>query len=88
MHMRMADEGLPPGVQDAPETDRRPEVTGISGDLEQRGGTRAKEEVIQERGVAAGQWMKHVRQREDHVDVRHVEELTLTRASHRSRACA
>ena len=53
-----------------------PEVTGISGDLQQRGGNRAEEEVIQERGVAAAQWMKHVRQREDHVHVRHVEELT------------
>jgi hypothetical protein len=69
----MPDEGLPPRVKDAEEADRRTEVTGIGGDLEQRGGARAKEEVIQERGVAAAQCMERVRQRENHVHVRHVE---------------
>jgi hypothetical protein len=52
----------------------------ISGDLEQRGRARAKEEGIHERGVAAAQCLEHVRQREDHVHVRYVEQLALTRS--------
>jgi hypothetical protein len=47
-------------VKDAEEADRCPEVMGVSGDLDQRGGARAKEEVIQERGVAAAQGMERV----------------------------
>ena len=75
----MPDEGLPPRVEDAQESDRRTEMTAIRRHLEQRRGTRPKEHVIEQRCVAMAERMEGVRQREDHMDVRHVEQLTLPR---------
>ncbi len=79
VHVRMLDQGLPPGVEDAQETDLSTEVSGIGGDFEQRRRAGAKEQVIQARGVALAQRIERVRQREDDMDVRHVEQLALAR---------
>lgn len=75
--VRMPDEGLPPRVENAEEADRGAEVFRVGGDLEERGGARAKQEVIHQCGVAATQRMERVGQREDDVDVRHVQQLAL-----------
>ena len=61
MHVRMADEGLPPRMEDAQEADRGTQVSRVGGDLEERGGARAKQELIQPRGVAAAQRVERVR---------------------------
>jgi hypothetical protein len=66
-------------VEDAEEADRGAQVSGVSGDLEECCGARTKEQVVQTCGVAAAQWMECVRQREDDMDVRHVEQLTFPR---------
>ena len=84
--MRMADEGLPPRVEDAEEADCRTEVS-ISGDREQRRRTRLKEQRLDQRRVPAAQREQRMRQCDDDMHVRHLEELTRA-VSHRSRACA
>src|SRR5262245_45306566 len=54
-------------------------MSGIGRDLEQRRCARLKEDVIKKRGIASTERMEGVRQREDHMDVRHVEQLTFPR---------
>ena len=75
--VRMPDERLPPRVEDAEDADLRAQVTRVGGDLAQRGRTRLKEPGVQPRGVAVAQRQQRVRQREDDMHVRHVEELAL-----------
>ena len=49
----MVDEGLPPGVQDAEESDRGAEVFRVGGDLEERRRARAEQQVIETRRIAS-----------------------------------
>ena len=55
MHVRMPDEGLAPGVEDAQEADLRAEVSRIGRDLKEGRRTRPEQQVIQARGVAMAQ---------------------------------
>src|SRR5262245_16727881 len=43
MHMRMADEGLAPGVEDAQYADLRAQMSRVGGHLTERSGARLKE---------------------------------------------
>jgi hypothetical protein len=52
MHVRMADQGLPPGVEDAEHADLRAEMLRIGGDLAERGGARLKEPGVHARTIA------------------------------------
>ena len=53
MDVGMSDERLPPRVQDAEEADRRAEVFGVGGDLEQRGRAGVEQQVIETRRIAS-----------------------------------
>ena len=79
VHVRMPDEGLSPRVEDAQHADLRAQVARVGGDLAQRRRTRLKEPGVQPRGVAIAERQQCVRQREDDVHVRHVEQLALPR---------
>jgi hypothetical protein len=79
VHVRVPDECLPPGVEDAEDTDLRAQVTRVGGPLSQRGRTRLKEPGLQPRGVAIRERQQRVRQRKDDMHVGHVEKLTLPR---------
>ena len=74
----MSDERLPPCVQDAEDADLGTEVARVGGHLAQRRRTRLKEPGVQLRRVAIAERQQRVRQREDDMHVRHVEELALT----------
>ena len=73
----MSDERLSPGVKNAQDADLRAQMTRVGGDLAQRGRTRVKEPGVQLRRVAIAERQQRVRQRENDVHVRHVEELAL-----------
>src|SRR5262249_32477203 len=77
--MGMADQCLPPGVQDAEHADLRAEMARISRDLAERRRARVKECRVQTGAIPIGQRQGAVREREDDVDVRHVEQLPLAR---------
>src|SRR5258705_11684203 len=53
-------------------------MSRIGGDLTERGGARLKEPGVQARTIAIGQRQQRMREREDDVHVRDVEELLLT----------
>ena len=75
----MADEGLPPGVQNAEEADPGAEVSGGGRHVEEGVGACPKQQLIDHRGIASAEDMERMGQGEDHVDVRHREDLTLPR---------
>ena len=77
--VRMADQGLPPRVEDAEDADLRAEMARVGGDLTERRRARLEEPGVQTRGVAIGQRQQRMRQREDDVHIRHVEQLALAR---------
>ena len=77
VHVGMPDECLPPRVEDAEDADLCTEVARVGGDLTQRGRTRLKEPGVQLCGVAIAERQQRMRQREDDMHVRHVEELAL-----------
>src|ERR1700674_3112739 len=77
MHVRMADQRLAPGVKDAQDADLRTEVARVRGDLAQRRGARLEEPRVQARTIPIGQRQQRMREREDDVHIRHVEELPL-----------
>ena len=79
MHVGMADEGLPPRVEDAEEADPGTEMPGGRGHLEERVGAGAKQQLVDQRGVATAQDVERMGQGEDHVDVGHGEQLALPR---------
>ena len=77
VHVGMADECLPPRVEDAEDADLCTEVARVGGDLTQRGRTRLEEPGVELCGVAIAERQQRMRQREDDMHVRHVEELAL-----------
>jgi hypothetical protein len=77
MHVRMADQGLAPGVENAQDADLRAEMPRVGGDFAERGRARLQEPGVQPRTIAIGQRQQRMRQREDDVHIRHVEQVTL-----------
>ena len=80
VHVRMADQGLAPRVEDAQHADLRAEMPRVGGDLAERGGARLEEPGVQPGAVPIGQRQQRMREREDDVHIRHVEEFPLARA--------
>ena len=80
MHVRMPDQCLPPGVEDAEHADLCPEMTRIRCDLTECRRARLQEPRVQTGPVPIGQGQEGMREREDDVHIRHVEQITLARA--------
>ena len=78
--MRMTDQRLAPGVKDAQHTDLRTEMPRIGCDLAKGRGARLEEPGVQPRTIPIGQWQQRMRQREDDVHIRHVEQIALAGA--------
>ena len=76
--VRMADQGLSPGVENAQHADLRAEMSRIGGDLAERGGARLKEPGVQSGTIPIDQRQEPMREREDDVHIRHVEQLPFT----------
>src|SRR5262249_40870007 len=79
MHMRMADQGLAPRVEDAQHADVRTTMPRVGGHLAERRGARLEEERVQTGTIPIGQRQERMRKREHDVYIRHVEELALVR---------
>ena len=79
MDVGMSDERLPPRVQDAEEADRGAEVCGVGGDLAERRRAGAEQQVIETGRIASAQRVERVREREDDMHVRHVQQLAFAR---------
>ena len=79
VHVRMADQGLPPRVEDAQHANLRAEVARVGGDLAERRRARLEEPRVQPSAVPIGQRQERMREREDDVHIRHVEQLALAR---------
>jgi hypothetical protein len=77
MHVRVADQRLTPRVKDGQHADLGAEMPWISGDLAERRGARLKEPGVQTRIVPIGQREECMRQREDDVPIRDVEQFAL-----------
>jgi len=73
----MTDQRLPPRVEDAEHANLRTEMAGVGGDLAERRRAGLKEPRVQTSAVPIGQRQEPMREREDDVDVGHVEELAL-----------
>ena len=79
VHVRMADQGLSPGVKDAQDADLRPEMPRIGGDLAERGRARLEEPGVQPGAIPIRQRQECMREREDDVHIWHVEQFLLAR---------
>ena len=79
MHVGMADQGLPPRMEDAQHANLGAEVAGVGGDLAERRRARLKEPRVQTGAVPIGQRQEPMREREDDVHIRHVEQIPLAR---------
>ena len=79
VHVRMADQGLAPRVEDAQHADLRAEMSRVGRDLAERRRARLEEPGVQARAIPIGQRQQRMREREDDVHVRHVEQLALAR---------
>ena len=79
VHVRMADQGLAPGVEDAQHADLGAEMPRVGGDLAERRRARLEEPGVQARTIPIGQRQQRMREREDDVHIRHVEQLALAR---------
>ena len=77
MHVRMADQRLAPGVEDAEHADLRAEMARVRRDLPERGRAQLQEPRVQTGTVPIRQGQERMRQREDDVHIRHVEEIPL-----------
>ena len=77
MDVRMADQRLPPRVEDGQHADLGSEMPEIGGDLSERRRARLKEPAVQTRTVPIGQRQERMWQHEDDVHKRHVEQLAL-----------
>ena len=77
VHVGMADECLPPRVEDAEDAYFCTEVARVGSDLTQRGRTRLEEPGVERCGVAIAERQQRMRQREDDMHGRHVEKLAL-----------
>jgi hypothetical protein len=78
-HVRVADQGLSPRVENAQHADLGAEVTRVGGDLTQRGGTRLKEPCVEAGALPISQGQQPVWQRADDVYIRHVEQVPRAR---------
>jgi hypothetical protein len=79
MHVRMADQGLPPRVEDAQHADRCAEVARVGRDVTERRRTRLKEPRVEACAIPIGQGQQSVWEREDDVHIGHVEQVSLAR---------
>jgi hypothetical protein len=79
MDMRMMQQLLIPGVQDAEEPDLSAEMFGVPGDLEQSLGAGAKQKAVDFTLVLPRQRSQFMRQREDDMDVRHGQKVPAAR---------
>ena len=77
--VRMADQGLPPRVEDAQYADLRTEMARVGRDLAERRCARVEEAGVQARAIPIGQRQQAMREREDDVHIRHVEQIPLAR---------
>jgi hypothetical protein len=77
--MGMTDQRLPPRMKDAQDSDLGPEMAWFGGDVAKRRRARVKQPGVQTGAVAIGDREEPMREREDDVDVRHVEQLALAR---------
>ena len=75
----MPHQGLAPRVEDAQYTNLGAEVARVRCDLAERRGARLKEPRVQTRPVPLGQRQERMREREDDVHIRHVEQVVLAR---------
>ena len=76
-----------PGVQNTEEADVGPKVLRVASDFEQRGSAGAEEQVVQQPLVPKHEGGELMWPREDHMEVRHWQQLGGTRvASHLARA--
>ena len=69
VHVRVVQEGLPPGVEHAEKAECGAEVLRRPGDLEERRRTRLEEQVVDDALVVQGQPREGVREGEDNVGV-------------------
>jgi len=67
--VRILQQVLSPGVEDAEESDLRAQVLGVGSDLEERGGAGMEEQAVEDALVLIGEWSQLMRQGEDHVNV-------------------
>src|SRR5260221_14455883 len=79
VHVGVADKGLAPRMEDAQTTDLGSQMARVGGDLAQRGRARLKEPGVHTTRIAVAQRQERMRQREDDVHVRDVEQLALPR---------
>ena len=86
--VRMADQGLPPRVEDAQDADLRAEMARIGRDLAQRRRTGAGRARCTGARHCDRRAEQRMREREDDVDIRHVEQLALPRVPASARAPA
>jgi hypothetical protein len=77
MEMGVMVELLAPGVQDGQEAKLRTQMLGIARNVQQCLRHALKEEAIEHTRVLQGQGTQRVGEREDHMDVRHMEHLAL-----------
>src|SRR5262249_3722078 len=75
----MTNQRLSPRVEDAQYTDLGAEMARMSRNLAERRRTRLKEPRVQTRAVPIGQRQEPMREREDDMNIGHVEELALAR---------
>jgi len=79
MNVRVVPQLLGPGMQDAEEANTGAEVLGIGGDGLQGCGSGAKQQVVEEFLILAGQGVKFGRDGEDQMDVSRGQELLAAR---------
>jgi len=77
MHVRMADQRLAPRVEDGEHAALRAEMAGGRRDLSACGRAQLQEPRVQTGTVPIRQEQERMRQREDDVHIRHVEEIAL-----------
>ena len=71
VHVRVVQQGLPPGVEEGEEADAGAEMTGIGGHLQERLRGGAEEQVVENARILECEGGEGMRQGEDHVRVRH-----------------
>jgi hypothetical protein len=76
----MADQGLPPRMEDAQHADLGAKMARVGGDLAERRRACLEEPGVQAGAIAIGQRQERMRQREDDVHIRHIEQIPLPRA--------
>ena len=76
--MRVRKQVLPPCVQNTEKADLRPEVSRVFGDFEHRCRAAPEQQVIQDGLIGLAERNQFMRKREDHMKVRHAENVLLT----------